>query len=234
MDGTPFVVDGKEVDFRNFWQQVIGTIQEALDNASGRILLVFLGDTYDKTQVVHREEANRQLDILQEICYKKNLHNKTVFLLGNHDARSDIYAWKLPVKTSTELVLDISPTRRLFLLHGNNCGLEPWMSKKTLTEKDILDIRKKINYHRQISNPSEEKVLIRSQDLVGIGHLHTIGILNPELNFLAVPPMRKILKDFPSGKFGCVGLIGYGTEWEPDEWDIKIDQLLIQRKFHNY
>ncbi|MFX0086042.1 MAG: hypothetical protein ACFFAU_10220 [Candidatus Hodarchaeota archaeon] len=71
--------------------------------------------------------------------------------------------------------------------------------------------------------------MIRPQDLVGIGHLHTIGIVNPHLRFLAVPSMRKILKDFPSGKFGCLGLIGYGTEWEPDEWDMKIDRLLIQR-----
>lgn len=49
-----------------------------------------------------------------------------------------------------------------------------------------------------------------------------------------IPPIRKILKDLPSGKFGCVRLIGYGTEWEPDEWDMKIDRLLIQKNYHNY
>lgn len=230
LDGTPFVVHGKEVDFRSFWEQVIGAIREALDNASGRILLVFLGDTYDKTQVVDREETNKQLDTLQEIYYKNNLHNKTVFLLGNHDARSDIYAWKLPVKTCTELVLDISKTRRLFLLHGNNCGLEQWMGKKTLTEEDIKTIRNRINHHKQFSKDENEKMMVRLHDLVGIGHLHTIGIVNLAQKFLAVPPMRKILKEFPSGKFGCLGLFGYGTEGEPDDWDIKIDRIGKKRR----
>ncbi len=189
--------------------------------------------------IITQEKTQPLSPVNPKILHINNLHNKTVFLLGNHDSRSDIYAWKLLVKTSTELVLDISLTRRLFLLHGNNCGLEPWTGKKTLTKEDILAIRKKINYHRQISDSGEEnapkeKVLVRPQDLVGIGHLHTIGIVNLDLNFLAVPSLRKSLKDFPSGKFGCVGLIGYGTEWEPDEWDIKIDQLLIQKTVLNY
>jgi len=48
------------------------------------------------------------------------------------------------------------------------------------------------------------------------------------LKFLAVPPLRKILKESKPGKFGCMGLIGYGTEFETDEWEIAIDTLICQ------
>ncbi len=236
LDGTPFSVYGKEVDFGTFWKQFIGAIRKAMKNTSGRVLLVFLGDTYDKSMVVDSEEADDQLDILNETIYENDLLKNTDYIQGNHDFHSDIYCWKLPVRTHTEMVLDISPTRRLFLLHGNNCGIDQWIGKNTLTEEDIITIRRNINYHKKFlkeerkkfkNKDSDEEIMIRPQDPVGIGHLHNTGVKNPNLNFLAVPPFRKILKKSQPGTFGCIGLIGYGTELEADVYEMAIDRLKI-------
>ncbi|MHA1331725.1 MAG: helicase-related protein, partial [Candidatus Hodarchaeales archaeon] len=100
LDGSPFKVDGEEIDLRAFWRYVLGALKEVSH-------IFFLGDTLDWTEINNSKQAHEQLNVLNGILEEYNLLARTVFFRGNHDYDQMLFVWRVPICVKKELLLPL-------------------------------------------------------------------------------------------------------------------------------
>ncbi len=210
LDGKQFKVNGEEVDFRLFCQELFEELQHAE-------LIVFLGDTVDITGTTDEElvEAIGQLHVLYEVLDQYEILDKTVFLLGNHDYNATYYRWRKRVRVEDSISLQLFRTMpRALISHGDGLGLERLMKSGSLTRKRILQW--KGNLKDKIAD-----CYAKVEDLVVVGHTH-LGRLFPKEGFLMVPSMRNYWRN-PPKDLGWLGILGYVNPFYSNACELAID-----------
>ena len=203
LDGSPIIKDGKEVDFRQFCRALVALLRDVT-------MIVFLGDTIDRTAAKDFSIAKEQLHIIYETLNAFGLLHKTIFIKGNHDYDERYFRWCKHIRVCTELRLHLHPYHDLVIIHGNNFNLENFKDKKRIRSEDIQQWR--AGFSKKV-----EKKFVRKDDFVVSGHLHR-GFCDRDHHSLGVPSVRNYWQSSLKDEYGWLGLFCYGTlddPWEP-------------------
>ncbi len=209
IDGSPFLVNGQPVDFKQFCYALLAPLTQAITTPVKQFALVFLGDTYDWSNVKDAPEARRQFQILVDVLRELQLLQKTVFIRGNHDYSKQFFLHQTPLYVHDKLELEVNPSLSATIQHGDNLGLEYFLSKPGSVKENILEWRKAKK--------------IPDDNLHMLGHTHNIGRCLKKIKTMLVPSLHRYCNEPLNRKLGWLGLFGYGNSFEPECWDIAID-----------
>ena len=219
LDGSPIQHQGREVELKQFFQYLISPLQKAS-------MIIFLGDTLDRTGANDFTQAKHQLHLLFETLDRCRLFHKTIFILGNHDYASRYFCWHKPVLVRPYLRLSVQPYRDVVIFHGDNVGLESLMANSRLSDLDIKNWRS--NFILPIGGKR-----VRKDDIVILGHTH-LGYCNRKQFTLAVPSVKKYWQSPLREKLGWVGLFCFGSRDDPWDWNIAIENPLDTDGFTSF
>ncbi len=200
LNGSPFKINGQEVDFRQFCY----TLVKPLQNAS---IIIFLGDTIDKTAATNFTIAQDQLHILYETLDNLGMLHKTIFIRGNHDYDMRYFQWRKPINTSIEMRWSLKPYQDLIFIHGDNTQIEQYIDKQEIREQDIQNWR--TNFKKPV-----KRCKVRIGDFIVSGHLHK-GFCERKRYSLGVPSVQNYWQS--PKKEGWVGLFCFSTcdyQWD--------------------
>ena len=209
IDGSPFCVNGQPVDFREFCRALLTPLTITKTAPVKQFALVFLGDTYDFSEAKNVSSANKQFQILIDVLKELGLLSKTVFIRGNHDFSEKFFLYQTPLNVRDKLEFEVNPSLTATIEHGDNEGLEYYLSKPGSVKENLLEWRKS----KKIPD-SDGRIL---------GHTHDIGRCLKKIKTMLVPSLRRYCNDPLNTKLSWLGLFGYGNPYKSECWDMKID-----------
>lgn len=209
IDGSPFCVNGQPVNIREFYRALFTPLTIAKTAPVKQFALVFLGDTYDWSEAKDIPTANKQFQILIDVLKELGLLNKTVFIRGNHDYSEKFFLYQTPLFVRDNLKFEVDTSLTATIEHGDNEGLEYYLSKPGSVKENLFEWRK--------------FKMIPDTDFRFLGHTHDIGRCLKKIKTMLVPSLRRYCNDPLNTKLGWLGLFGYGNPFKSESWDMKID-----------
>ncbi len=209
INGAPFCVNGQSVEFREFCRALLSPLTLANTAPVKQFALIFLGDTYDWSNVKNAPVVKDQFQTLIEVLKELNLFDKTVFIRGNHDYAEEFFLYQSPLYVRDRLEFEVNPSLTTTIEHGDNQGLEYYFDKPGSVEENILEWR--------------QAKMIPDSNLRILGHTHDIGHCLKKIKTMLVPSLRRYCNDPLNTKLSWLGLFGYGNPFEQECWDIAID-----------
>ncbi|MHA2243769.1 MAG: metallophosphoesterase [Candidatus Hodarchaeales archaeon] len=209
INGTPFCVNGQPVDFREFCRALLHPLTLANSAPVKQFALIFLGDTYDWSNVKNAPVAKAQFQILIDTLKELNLLDKTVFIRGNHDYSEKFFLYQMPLYVRDQLEFEVNPSLTATIEHGDNQGLEYYLNKPGSIKENILEWRK--------------AKMIPDTNCRILGHTHDIGRCLRKIKTMLIPSLRRYCNEPLNTKLSWLGIFGYGNPFESESWDIAID-----------
>ncbi|MHA1968771.1 MAG: metallophosphoesterase, partial [Candidatus Hodarchaeales archaeon] len=209
INGAPFCVNGQPVDFREFCRALLSPLTLANTAPVKQFALIFLGDTYDWSNVKNAPVVKDQFQTLIEVLKELNLLDKTVFIRGNHDYSEKFFLNQSPLYVRDRLEFEVNPLLTATIEHGDNQGLEYYLDKPGSVEENILEWR--------------QAKMIPDTNCRILGHTHDIGHCLKKIKTMLVPSLRRYCNDPLNTKLSWLGLFGYGNPFESECWDMAID-----------
>ena len=209
INGTPFCVNGQPVDFREFCRALLHPLTLVNSASIKQFALIFLGDTYDWSNVKNAPMAKAQFQILINVLKELKLLDKMVFIRGNHDYSEKFFLYQMPLNVRDRLEFEVNHSLTATIEHGDNQGLEYFLKKPGSIEENILDWRKAKK--------------IPDTNCRILGHTHDIGRCLKKIKTMLVPSLRRYCNEPLNTELGWLGLFGSGNPFEPESWDMAID-----------
>ncbi|MFW9857094.1 MAG: metallophosphoesterase [Candidatus Thorarchaeota archaeon] len=218
LNGTPWIIDEEEVNFRDFCHQIVRPLTRAT-------FIIFLGDTVDQIGANDFHQAQRQLHLLYKTLAIHEVLYKTIFVQGNHDPNSRFFLWHKRIHVHPVLRIPLPEYRSLWLFHGDNTGLDQLMKKRYRQNKlKAVDVEE---WRAKLRSPIDPRTQPWLKDYVVAGHTH-FGVCNRKTYTLFVPSARKHWESSSRTDHGWVGFLGYGTSDHPAKELIAIENPLGQ------
>ena len=71
-----------------------------------------------------------------------------------------------------------------------------------------------------------DQIEVTERDVIVAGHAHR-HFHNKKQKIMLIPSIKTFLRNQQSQNIGCVGLVGFHSEVRTNDWETKIDRMVI-------